>query len=84
MFQISLQPDWQIDNIFFNMSFMVGTQIVVQCWGLTTRTFGAVSETKSVVLSMIEARRKAVTVRQQVVNKQRGKWPTLAFFHLPA
>ena len=63
---------------------MEGTQTLVQCWGLRTRIFGAVSETTSVVLSMAQARRKAVTVRQQVVSKQRRKWSTPAFFHLPA
>ena len=83
-FQISLQPDWHIDNIFFNMPFMVGTQILVQCWRLRTRIFGAVSETRSVVLSMAQARSKAVTLRQQVENKQRRKWSTPAFFHLSA
>ena len=62
------------------MPLMVGTQILVQFWRLRTRIFGAVSETISVVLSVAQARSKAVTVRQQVVNKQRRKWSTPAFF----
>ena len=51
------------------MPFMVGTQILVQSWKLRT-IFGAVSETRSVVLSVAQARRKAVTVRQQASREE--------------
>ena len=40
---ISLQPDWQIDNGFFNRPIIGRTQILVHRWG--PKDFGAVSQT---------------------------------------
>ena len=36
-FQISLQPDWQLNNGFFNRPIMVHTQILVHRWRPRTR-----------------------------------------------
>ena len=45
MFQISHQPDWQMDSGIFNSPTMVHSQILVHSWGVQNKDFGAVSQT---------------------------------------
>ena len=41
-FRISFQPDWQIDNGFFNRPIMERTQFLVHRWEAQNKDFGAV------------------------------------------
>ena len=41
-FQISLHPDWQVDNGIFNRPIMTRTQILVHRPGAQNKDFGAV------------------------------------------
>ena len=43
-FQISLQPDLQIDNDYFNNLIMAHTEILVHMVGAQDKHFGAVSD----------------------------------------
>ena len=43
-FQISLQPDWQIDNGYFNKPIMAHTEIQVHMVGAQDKHFGAASD----------------------------------------
>jgi len=43
--EISFNPDWQIDNGFFNKPIIVRSQILVHSEGAQNKYFGVVSHT---------------------------------------
>ena len=54
MSQFSLQPDWQMDNGFFNSPVLACTQILVHMWGPRTRILQT-DLTQSLVPSVAQA-----------------------------